>query len=119
MPGALFLPDKNDIASNSLFDTMIERIGIPLEGYDRVTTITRVYPHMDGPGKCFIQVGSMDFPGSPTRWKQAVEFDPEKDRKIDIRTTGELHCFRIFANDIRSTWRITGLDIEYVDAGLR
>jgi hypothetical protein len=117
--GALILPDQNNVSTNSKFNCIIERIGYPLDGLGHVTTITKIYPHMDGPGSCYIQVGSMDFPGSPIRWKPAVLFNPETDRKIDIRTTGELHCFRILDMDVEVTWRITGLDVEYVEAGLR
>lgn len=118
-PAYLMFLDKTEFTESTDFSCHIERLGFPLEGLNNVTTITRVYPHMTGPGTCFIQLGSQDFPGAPTRWKPAIEFDPESDRKIDIRTTGELHCFRIFANEVEATWAISGLDIEYVNAGLR
>jgi hypothetical protein len=101
------------------YSSNIERVGVALEGLNRVTTITSIYPHMEGPGDVFIQVGSQDHPGSAVRWKPALNFKPGVDRKLDIRTTGELHAFRIYSDDSRSSWAISGLDVEYVSAGER
>lgn len=115
----LLLPDYNDLSITTKYNFVIEREGFPLEGMDQVTTITRVYPHMDGPGDCFVQVGSQDWPGAPTRWKPAVLFRPTLDRKVDVRTTGELHCFRIYKDDVEAVFNVSGFDIEYVLAGER
>lgn len=101
------------------FSSIIERTEFALEGVNNVTTINKVYPHVTGLGKIFIQFGSQKNAGGPTTWKTAVEFDPTKDRKIDLRSTGELHCFRIFSNDVKSDYAFTGMDIEYVMAGKR
>lgn len=117
--GKIIFPDKTATPIEEGFDCVIERLGYALEGLNTVTTITSVYPHMRGPGKANIQIGSQDHPGAPVRWKPPVEFDPENDRKVDIRTTGELHCFRIFSNNFTSNWEISGIDIDYVIAGKR
>jgi hypothetical protein len=117
--GKLLLLDKLVDGVSTKFDTNIERVGFALEGLNNVTTITRVYPHMRGPGAVFIQVGSQDFPGAPVRWKEAIKYTPEVDRKVDVRTTGELHCFRIFGANDNSYWEVSGFDIEYVMAGAR
>ena len=103
----------------SSFSSVIERTGFALEGLGKVNTITRIYPHVSGEGPIQIEVGSQDYPGAPTRWKAPVSFNPSTDRKVDVRTTGELHCFRISTQDSDTIWRISGIDIEYVDAGLR
>lgn len=117
--GSLLLPDITLAQEHTSFDSVIERISFALEGLNNVTTISRVYPHARGPGKLLIQIGSQDHPGSPIRWKPAVEFDPENDRKIDVRTTGELHCFRFSSFDTQAYWEISGVDIEYTNAGTR
>lgn len=100
------------------FESRIERTDYPLVDDRTVTTITRVYPHMSGEGEVSIQFGSQDHPGSPVRWKPAVIFNPAKDRKIDLRTTGELHAWRIDSIG-KITWRMSGMTIEFERSGLR
>jgi hypothetical protein len=117
--GKILLLDFTVTGAEVPFNTVIERTGFALEGLNNVTTITRVYPHMRGPGSCYIQLGSQNHPGAPIRWKPPVLFDADDDRKVDIRTTGELHCFRIYANDIVSYWELSGIDVEYVNSGAR
>ena len=101
------------------FDSVIERTGFALEGMNNVTTITRIYPHMRGPGSVYIQVGSQDRAGAPVRWKPEVLYNPDTDRKIDFRTTGELHCFRFRQLNDTSFWELSGIDVEYVNSGVR
>lgn len=117
--GELRVVSSTANVQGTAYDTIIERVGIPLNGLGSVTTITRLYPRMLGPGTVSIEVGSQDYPGSPVRWKPAVVFDPETDRKVDIRTTGELHCFRISSLQSNSYWELSGIDVEYTEAGLR
>tara|TARA_R110000744_G_C19371578_1_gene562701 strand:+ start:3780 stop:5351 length:1572 start_codon:yes stop_codon:yes gene_type:complete len=104
---------------DSPFNTMIERTGFVIDGLDGVTTVTRVYPYVKGFGEIYIQFGSQDFPDSAIRWKDAVKFTPGVDRKVDLRTTGELHCYRFFSNNNSSYWELSGFDLEYVSAGSR
>ena len=111
------------------FDTMIERIGFPLNSLGRVSTITRVYPHLvsvddsDQPAsdqlEIYVQLGSQDYPGATVRWKPAVRFRPYADRKVDVRTTGELHAFRVYSENSNKEWALSGMDIEWIDSGKR
>lgn len=117
--GELITLDEEVSNVSIQFDSILERVGFALGGLNTVTTITRIYPHMTGPGSVYIQIGSQDYPGASIRWKEPVLFNPETDRKVDIRTTGELHCFKVFAQNIDSTWEISGMDIEFVGAGYR
>lgn len=117
--GELLLLDFPIDTVVSDFDTNIERISFALEGLDQVTTMTRIYPHMRGPGDVWIQVGSQDHPGSPIRWRAAEKFNADLDRKLDVRTTGELHCFRFFSKGGNVHWDLSGIDIEYQLAGVR
>ena len=61
-------------------------------------------------GSVDIRLGSQDYPGAPVRWKPAQRFNPETDRAITMRTTGELHCFRIESVDDLQ-WEFSGFDI--------
>lgn len=96
----------------------IERTNFPLLGQRQVTTITRVYPHIEAETPVLIQFGSQDYNDAPVRWKPAVIFDPLTDRKIDLRTTGELHCWKISSIGVNRL-SVSGLTIEFVKAGLR
>ena len=107
-----------DIISEVDLNTVVERTNFPLEGHPKVNTITRVYPHMEGTTPVEIQFGSQKRAGGPVRWKPAVTFTPGEDRKVDLRTTGELHAWRIKSLGT-GTWRISGMTIEYADGGLR
>jgi hypothetical protein len=117
--GELLLLDHSGDNILTPYDMVIERVSYALEGLDQVTTITRIYPHIKGPGIVYIEAGSQDHPGSAVRWKPGVYFDPVNDRKVDIRTTGDLHCFRFTMKDVNSTMDLSGMDIEYVVAGVR
>jgi hypothetical protein len=109
--------DRNFISSND--NSFIERLSFIIDSLVKVTTITRLYPHIVGSSSVKILVGSQDFPGDSIRWKEPVFFDPNKQRKIDIRTTGELHSLRIESGDSVGDWSLAGINIEYVEAGLR
>jgi hypothetical protein len=100
------------------FTARIERTNFPLIDERQVTTITRVYPHITGTTPIKIQFGSQDFNGAPVRWKPVVLFDPNVDRKIDLRTTGELHAWR-FETTGKVSWGLSGFTIEFERDGYR
>lgn len=106
------------VVSDTDVTTVIERTNFPLIDDRQVTTITRVYPHVDGQRPITIEFGSHDYPGSPIRWKPAIIFNPLTDRKIDIRTTGELHAWR-YTQVAKSETSLSGMSIEFERAGLR
>src|SRR5210317_1800554 len=113
----LYVLDPRQSPDND-FNSVIERTNFPLLGQRQVTTITRVYPHIDGNSDLSIQFGSQDYPNGAIRWKPAITFNPSTQRKIDVRTTGELHAWRISSLG-KGTWSMSGMTIEYVPAGLR
>jgi hypothetical protein len=113
---ALYNQGQNDGTSGLL--TNLERTSVVFGDQRNVTTIIRVYPHMHGSSPIAMQFGSQDYVDGPTRWEPIVNFTPANDRKIDLRTTGKLHCWRITATDsIGFTYN--GMDIEYVQNGVR
>jgi len=105
------------ITENDL-NTFIERTDLAIESQINVTTLTRIYPHAYGSKPFRIRVGSQDRAGGVVRWKGWKVFDPSKDRKIDVRTTGALHCYRIESIGT-GKFRFAGLDIEYEVDGVR
>ena len=83
------------------------------------TTITRVYPHIEGSSDVEIRFGSQQNAGGEILWAGDLRtFRPGRDRKIDVRTTGELHAYEIRASGT-DYFNLTGMDIEYSPAGVR
>lgn len=119
LSGSLQLPDVPLSDIDGTYATSIERTGLTIAGVDGKTMITRVYPHIVGSGCVTIEVGSQDTTSSPIRWKPAVLFTPGVDRKIDVRSTGSLHCIRITCDDVTGEWELSGIDIEYLKVGER
>ena len=113
----LYLVDTGAVVDND-FQFTIERTNFPLLGDKQVTTVTRIYPHIESQVPVTIEFGSQDFPDAPIRYKPPVVFNPVTDRKIDIRTTGELHAWRISALG-KGSISMSGMSIEFVRAGLR
>ena len=105
-------------ATEQTTPTIVTRTDLPIMGHEASTTITRVYPLVEGTSELEFRFGSQQKAGGPVRWAGGWrKFDPGVDRKIDVRTTGECHAF-----EVRSTggfFNLTGLDIEFQPAGGR
>lgn len=110
--------EPKEVRTSGPLVTTLERTDLPLEGIDKFSTITRVYPRIEGVQSVVFQFGSQKYAGGPVTWKPAFTFLPGTDRKIDIRTTGALHCWRLTAVD-SGDWRFSGMDFEYEEAGFR
>jgi len=115
--GSLYLLDPQGTPDEDI-DTIIERTDFPLVDSRQVTSISRVFPHIRGTEPLEIQFGSQDYPGAAVRWKPPITFNPATDRKIDVRTTGELHCWS-FRSIGKGNWQFSGMDIEWTPAGER
>ena len=129
--------------------TILTRTELAVGGHEANTTITRVYPHVEGANQSpFVwnsltdswdaesrdwnykapdeesydhiefRFGSQQRAGGEVRWAgDWKKFKPGVDRKIDIRTTGELHAFQIRSKG--GFFNLTGMDIEFSPAGGR
>lgn len=99
--------------------TIIRRTDLPIGGHDVNTTITRLYPMVEGTAPIKIRVGSQQHAGGEISWAGDYRtFTPGKDRKIDVRTTGEVHCYEI-KSEGGAFFNLTGMDIEFSEAGRR
>ena len=110
----------NPLSTNGGGDTnaRIERTDFPLEGHRNVTTLTQLIPHMTGSEDVSIQVGSQMYAGGPITWQPPCIFNPSNDRKIDVRSTGLLHAWRIDSVGTGS-WAMSGMTFSYTNAGER
>jgi hypothetical protein len=108
-------PQQPDAAPESF----ISRTDMPIGGHEANTTITRVYPFVEGTVEVEMRFGSQQRAGGPVRWASDwLKFKPGVDRKLDIRTTGELHAYEVRAIDA-GFFNLTGFDLEYSLAGGR
>ena len=98
--------------------TFVERVSMPMQGHEDVTMLSRIYPQVEGNTPVDISVGSHHYAGDGAKWKKPVTFDPKADRKVDIRTTGELHAFRV-EGPTDGNFNLSGLDIEFQPGGSR
>jgi hypothetical protein len=99
--------------------SFISRTDMPIGGHEANTTITRVYPLIEGTAEVEMRFGSQQHAGGPVRWASDwLPFKPGAQRKLDIRTTGELHAYEVRAIN-SGFFNLTGFDIEYSLAGGR
>jgi len=103
---------------NNTARAFVERTNLPILGKKVVTSIMRIYPQMDSIDPVDFEIGYHPHAGAPVVWTDKVRYNPVTDRKIDIRATGPLHSWRISTVD-DGEFSITGVDIEYVNAGDR
>ena len=80
--------------------------------------MVRIYPHISSSGDVSIQIGSQQFVGGSVNWEDPQIFNPDEQRKLDFRTTGELFCWRVSSIG-NARFTISGIDFEYSNAGLR
>jgi len=100
------------------YNTVIERTKLLLEDSAEVSTVTRVWPDIISNGSVSVEVGSHDYVGAPVRWKPPVIYNPSIQRKVDVRSTGALHSWRVSSvND--SYFELNGLMFEFEDSGSR
>lgn len=99
-------------------DTYIARESFVIEDQRQVKMVTKIYPHMQGIAPLEISVGAQDYTGGPISWSDPITFTPNRDRAINVRSTGKLHSWK-FASIGSGTFTLSGMDIEYTLAGRR
>lgn len=98
--------------------SFILRENLPFEGLATFTTIVAAYPKISGAGDVKITIGSQDYPGSDIRWQAPVLFKPGAQRRINVRSTGALHAFKVESVGM-GQFTMSGIDFEYAPAGRR
>ena len=90
-------PGFAESADDTRKPTIITRQDLPIGGHcEANTTITRIYPLVEGTAPLVSRVGSAQRAGGPIRRAGDFRtFTPGGDRKIDVRTTGETHAYEI------------------------
>jgi len=115
--GQVFQLDPKEDIDEAAFNMVIERTDYPLDGHRQVNTVVRAYPHADG-DPFTMQFGSQNQVGGEVLWSSELTFDPGNDRKLDFRTSGEAFAWRVKSIGT-NRFKLSGMDLEYVPAGLR
>lgn len=115
--GQLLILDPTDtyVRENG---TTIERTNLTLGSHEGVTSISKIIPFMSGTSEVTFYLGTQQFAGAAIKWKPGVKFNPSVDRKIDVRSTGELHAIKIKSTD-NGNWSLSGMEIIYSENGKR
>lgn len=100
------------------YNTVLERTNYVPENLSGASTILSLYPKIQCNGAVKIQIGSQQHFDGPVTWKPEVLFYPSTQRRVPLRTTGKLHCWRISSVG-NSQFKMSGMDIEVVSAGER
>lgn len=104
--------------ASSYPNTMVQRSNLVLNGSLKTTTINAIFPKIIGGAPVRIYIGSQDYPNSPITWKNHVVYNPNTDRKVNVRSTGNFHAWKVESID-GGQFTISGMDIEYASAGQR
>lgn len=99
-------------------NTQVQRSNYTLDGIIGVTSIDQVYPKIQGSMPVKFTFGSQDYPDSPIRWKPSIVFDPSSQRRINVRTTGALHAWKVESIN-GGQFALSGMDIVYAPSGVR
>ena len=110
------LDPHNEIDEDGL-NMLVERESFPLEGHSHTFMTSRVYPHASGDPFIF-QIGAQQFAGGPVTWSTERVFDPNKQRKIDVRVTGEMLAWRVKSIK-KNRFIFSGFSVEFSEAGRR
>lgn len=110
-------PLSNFVYVNNL-NTVLEKTNFDIDNTTEIKTIVQFTPKLSSIGNVLVEVGGHDFLDSPIRWKPAVQFNPLVDRKVDVRSTGNYHAWRISSVGTQQ-FSLYGFDIVYEVAGKR
>ena len=79
--------------------------------------VLEAYIHAEG-DPFNVRVGSMENINGAITWSDYQSFDPSTDYRLNFRVTGRLHAIEFQSEDDVS-WKVSGYDVDYVQAGRR
>lgn len=96
----------------------IEREGLQLGDYSRITHINAVYPKIEAtPGtQISVSVGGEMNPGSGVSWQGPYTFTVGTDKRITCRSSGRLSAVK-FQTSADVAWRLQSYEIEFSEGG--
>ena len=79
--------------------------------------VLEVYPHAEG-DPFNVRIGSQATLNDAVTWSDYQSFDPDTDYRLNFRVTGRLHAIE-FQSNADVSWKVSGYDVDYVQAGRR
>ena len=79
--------------------------------------LLEVYPHAEG-DPFNVRIGSQATLNDAVTWSDYQSFDPDTDYRLNFRVTGRLHAIE-FQSNADVSWKVSGYDVDYVQAGRR
>lgn len=125
-----FMLDSTGKRDGNNFFARLERVGLPITGQDEEgkpmidpetnKLVRRIYPIVTSTGKVTFFFGAQRILDGPVDWQGPFHFDPNVDRKIDIRLNGKYIAIRCETSD-NIAWTLRGylMDVEIVGDGSR
>jgi len=97
-----------------------ERTGIDFGDPSSVKHLRAIWPKITVKGGTEIDVytGWQMGTDEPVSWEGPIRFNPDKQSKVSVRTTGKLLAMR-FETKADTNWSISGIELEYEMAGSR
>ena len=108
-------PGFSESADDTRTPTVITRQDLPIGGHEANTTITRIYPLVEGTAPLEIRVGSAQRAGGPIRWAGDFRtFTPAWIARLTLGPQAR-HAYEIRSKG-RAFFDLTGMDIEFSPA---
>jgi hypothetical protein len=97
---------------------LLQKLGMDLGSRDSVKYVSEVWPRITGTAgtALVMRVGGQMEPDDLVFWGPYVDYVIGVTRKIDTRVTARFLAFEIASDDV-GVWRITGMDVNAIEAG--
>lgn len=109
---------QDDAPTYNSSNSFVERRNGALVAPNVACTVTSVYPRISCVGEVIVQIGSQSNINGAVLWENEVVFNPSNDDKVDVLSTGNLHCWRIKSVN-SAAWELSGMDFEFTVNGKR
>lgn len=96
----------------------IERTGLQLGDYSRITHVNAVWPKIEAASgtQISVYVGGQLSPSDSITWRGPYTFTVGTDKKINCRASGRLTAIK-FQTSADVSWRLSSYEIEFSDGG--
>jgi len=107
---------ENELNEN--LSSYVEKLSFSIENLATLVTITRITLDIDCRMAVRVMVGTQTHLGAKIQWGTKLHYDPNNKRKLDLRSTGRYHSWRIESR-CDHPFKLKGMTIEYVTRGVR
>lgn len=110
--------DKTEQFAGANMTAYIERQGITFGDSHSVKRVTEIWPHIESTGTVRVYVGKQDYLKGPLLWDGPYDFNPDTDKRVNVRVTGRFIAVRFESID-NVAWSLDGYDMVVQPYGVR